>query len=84
MSGFRPGLCGVSRSLLQNPSGLIYVTGQVTRSFMKQTLLFLCLGVVLFQSGCAMPPPIEQQTLEQQKEAQAAKKSDAFARGLSQ
>lgn len=31
-----------------------------------------------------MPPPIEQQTLEQQKEAQAAKKSDAFARGLSQ
>jgi hypothetical protein len=51
---------------------------------MKQTLLFLCLAVVLFQSGCAMPPPIEEQTLEQQKQAQAAKKSDAFARGLPQ
>jgi starvation-inducible outer membrane lipoprotein len=51
---------------------------------MKRTLLFLCLAVALFQSGCAIPPPIEQQTLEQQKQAQAEKKSDAFARGLPQ
>jgi hypothetical protein len=71
-------------SLLQIPGGLAQVTRQVTRPFMKQTLLFLCLALILFQSGCAMPPPIEQQTLDEQKEAQAAKKSDAFARGLSQ
>jgi hypothetical protein len=51
---------------------------------MKPTLLFFCLAVLLFQSGCAIGPPIDQQTLEQQKEAQAAKKSDAFARGLPQ
>jgi hypothetical protein len=51
---------------------------------MKQILAFLCLAVVFFQSGCAVGPPIEQQTLEQQKQAQAEKRSDAFARGLPQ
>jgi hypothetical protein len=76
--------CGTSDFFCKIPSGSVHVTGQVTRHFMKQTLLFLYLAVVLFQSGCAMPPPIEQQTLEQQREAQAAKKSDAFARGLPQ
>ncbi|MGI8891663.1 MAG: hypothetical protein ACR2G0_12890 [Chthoniobacterales bacterium] len=51
---------------------------------MKQILLFLCLVVVLSYTGCALPPPIEQQTLEKQKSDQAEKRSDAFARDLSQ
>jgi hypothetical protein len=52
--------------------------------FMKQTLLFLCAIVVFFQSGCATRPSIDEQTLQQQKDDQAEKKSDAFARGLAQ
>jgi hypothetical protein len=64
--------------------GLLLVPRQVTEPFMKQILAFLCLAVVFFQSGCAVGPPIEQQTLEQQKQAQAEKRSDAFARGLPQ
>ncbi|HEY1583081.1 MAG TPA: hypothetical protein VGF73_08285 [Chthoniobacterales bacterium] len=51
---------------------------------MKQLILLICLGAVLFQSGCAIPPPIEQQTLQQSKQDQSAKKSDDFARSLSQ
>lgn len=51
---------------------------------MKQMLSSLCLAFVLFQTGCAIAPPIDQQTLEQQKTDQAEKRSDAFARGLSQ
>jgi hypothetical protein len=51
---------------------------------MKQILVFVCLAVVLIQSGCTVGPPIDQQTLEEQRHAQAEKKSDAFARGLSQ
>jgi hypothetical protein len=51
---------------------------------MKQTLLFLCAIVVFFQSGCATRPSIDEQTLQQQKDDQAEKKSDAFARGLAQ
>lgn len=31
-----------------------------------------------------MGPPIDQQSLEQQKQAQSVKNSDAFARGLAQ
>ncbi len=51
---------------------------------MKPILTLFCLVVVLFQPGCAIGPPIEQQTLEQQKAAQSVKKSDAFARDLAQ
>ncbi|CAN5440880.1 hypothetical protein BH20VER3_BH20VER3_23670 [soil metagenome] len=50
---------------------------------MKQ-ILFLCLAGMLLQGGCALPPPIEQQTLEKQRADQAEKRSDAFARDLAQ
>ena len=51
---------------------------------MKQILVLLCFATVLLQSGCAISPPIDQQTLDEQKHAQAEKRSDVFARGLSQ
>lgn len=51
---------------------------------MNRIFLLLCLGVVLFQPGCAMGPPIDQQTLEHNKAEQQVKKSDAFARDLEQ
>lgn len=70
--------------LCENPSGMVFIPRQVSRDFMKQILVFLYLALVLVQSGCAVSPPIDQQTLEQQRQAQAEKKSDAFARGLPQ
>lgn len=51
---------------------------------MKLIPLVFCLALLIFQGGCAMGPPIDQQTLEQQKQAQSVKKSDAFASGLEQ
>ncbi|MEO5718843.1 MAG: hypothetical protein ABIR29_09755 [Chthoniobacterales bacterium] len=51
---------------------------------MKPILTLLCLLCLFFQLGCAMGPPIEQQTLKAQEEAQSVKKSDAFARDLNQ
>jgi hypothetical protein len=51
---------------------------------MKPLLLFLCFAALVFESGCAVGPPIEQQTLEQQKRDQAERNSDAFARSLPQ
>ncbi|MGI8956834.1 MAG: hypothetical protein ACR2II_07965 [Chthoniobacterales bacterium] len=51
---------------------------------MKRILILLSLALVLLQAGCAMGPPIDQQTLEQENKAQSVKKSDAFARGLEQ
>lgn len=51
---------------------------------MSRFLLLLCLAVILFQPGCAMGPPIDQQTLEHNKTEQQVKKSDAFARDLEQ
>ncbi|CAN5437010.1 hypothetical protein BH18VER2_BH18VER2_07000 [soil metagenome] len=51
---------------------------------MKLFLLSCCVAVVLFQGGCAIGPPIDQQTLEEHNQAQAERKSDAFARGLPQ
>jgi hypothetical protein len=58
--------------------------GKLGPRFMKQILVLLCLATVLLQSGCAISPPIDQQTLDEQKHAQAEKRSDVFARGLSQ
>lgn len=51
---------------------------------MKLTSLLLLSVILLFQTSCALQPPIDQQTLEEQKADQANKKSDAFARGLAQ
>jgi hypothetical protein len=51
---------------------------------MKLTLLFFFTVAVLFQSGCATRPSIDEQTLQEQRDDQAAKKSDAFAKGLQQ
>ena len=58
--------------------------GKLGPRFMKQILVLLCLATVLLQNGCAISPPIDQQTLDEQRHAQAEKRSDAFARGLSQ
>jgi hypothetical protein len=52
--------------------------------FMKKILLFLCAIVVFFQSGCATRPSINEQSLQDQSDDQAKKRSDAFARGLAQ
>ena len=65
-------------------SGSGAVTGQVTRPFMKQTLLFLGLAVVLIQSGCALGPTIDEQSKQETQQDQVVKRSDAFARGLEQ
>ena len=51
---------------------------------MKRTLLFFFTLAVLFQSGCATRPSIEEQDRQEQQNDQAAKKSDAFAKGLPQ
>lgn len=51
---------------------------------MKLTLLFFFTLAVLFQSGCATRPSIEEQDRQEQQNEKAAKKSDAFAKGLPQ
>ena len=51
---------------------------------MKLTLVFLFIVTVLFQSGCATRPSIEEQDRQEQQNDQAARKSDAFAKGLPQ
>lgn len=51
---------------------------------MKQLLLFFGLSALLFQTGCAIQPPIDQQTLEHHQQDQANRKSDAFASDLAQ
>ncbi len=60
------------------------LTRKLPNIFMKPILTLCCLVLVLFQSGCAIGPPIDQQTLEEQNKAQSVKKSDTFARGLEQ
>ena len=51
---------------------------------MKIFLLSLFTAAVLFQSGCATHPSIDEQTLQAQQDDQAARKSDAFAKALPQ
>jgi len=51
---------------------------------MKHILLFFLFVVLLFQSGCANSPSIDEQVQQQQQENQNIKKSDAFARDLQQ
>jgi hypothetical protein len=51
---------------------------------MRIIAFFFCSALVLSLGGCALGPPIEQQTKELNNQAQAEKKSDAFARGLEQ
>ncbi len=51
---------------------------------MRLIVIFFCYALVLFQGGCAMGPPLDQQTKELNNKAQAEIKSDAFARGLEQ
>ena len=51
---------------------------------MKQILLSLLFVLLLFQSGCAIPPSIDEQEQHQQQADQTIKKTDAFARGLPQ
>lgn len=60
------------------------LTRKLPNIFMKPILTLFCLVLVLFQPGCAIRPPLDQQSLEQQKAAQSATKSDAFGRGLEQ
>ena len=51
---------------------------------MNHILLFFLFVVLLFQSGCANSPGLEEQLRQQQQEAQTMKESAAFARGLQQ
>jgi len=51
---------------------------------MKHILLFFLFGVLLFQSGCANSPSVEDQMQQQQQENQNMKRSDAFAHELPQ
>ncbi|HXA10308.1 MAG TPA: hypothetical protein VNW28_10015 [Chthoniobacterales bacterium] len=51
---------------------------------MKQILLLLCAVAVFFESGCATRPSINEQSLQDQSDDQAKKRSDDFARGLAQ
>ena len=47
-------------------------------------ILLLLAGVVVLQSGCALPPTIDQQAHEETQQHQVEKQSDAFAKGLAQ
>jgi hypothetical protein len=51
---------------------------------MKSILLSLFTVAVLFQTGCASRPSIDEQTREAQKNAETEKQSDAFAKQLAQ
>ncbi len=51
---------------------------------MKVITLFFSVLLVYLTAGCAIAPPIDQQTLETQKEDQAAQKSDEFGSALPQ
>ncbi len=51
---------------------------------MKHILLFLLFVVLLFQSGCANSPSMEEQMQQQQQANQNMKNSAAFARDLQQ
>lgn len=66
------------------PSGLASKTRQIDRNSMKQILLFLITVGVLFQTGCANHPSIDEQSREEQKTDQTIKQSTAFASGLPQ
>jgi starvation-inducible outer membrane lipoprotein len=49
---------------------------------MKFVVLSLLAGVLLLQSGCALPPSIDQQSREESQQQQVEKRSDAFAKQL--
>jgi len=49
---------------------------------MKLTLLFFLGGVVFLQSGCALPPTIDEQSRDTAQQKQVEKRSDEFARSL--
>jgi hypothetical protein len=51
---------------------------------MKLILLSLFTVAVLFQTGCASRPSIDDQSRQAQKDAETATKSDAFAKQLAQ
>jgi hypothetical protein len=51
---------------------------------MKQILLLFFASVILWQSGCAVGPTIDEQSRQDQRDEQTVKQSDAFARSLSQ
>lgn len=51
---------------------------------MKLALLSLVAAVVLFQTGCASRPSIDDQASAAQQEQQREKSSDAFAHSLGQ
>lgn len=54
-------------------------------ALMKLTLLaFFAVAVFLFQTGCASHPSLDEQARQEQKDAQTAKQSDAFAKQLAQ
>jgi len=47
-------------------------------------ILFFLVALLLFQSGCANSPSIEERQQQEQQESQTLKRSDAFARDLPQ
>jgi uncharacterized lipoprotein len=51
---------------------------------MKQILLLSLASIVLWLSGCALGPTLDQQSREDQRQQQTVKQSDAFARSLPQ
>jgi hypothetical protein len=51
---------------------------------MKFTLLLSLACLLLLQSGCALPPTIDEQSREESQRQQVEKRSDAFAKGLAQ
>jgi hypothetical protein len=51
---------------------------------MKLILLSLFTVAVLFQTGCASRPSIDEQSRKAQEDAETVTKSDAFAKQLAQ
>jgi len=51
---------------------------------MKHILLFFLCVSLLFQSGCANSPSIEEQTQKEQQQNQTMQKSEGFAHDLQQ
>jgi hypothetical protein len=51
---------------------------------MRLKLLLFLTCLVLLQSGCALPPTIDEQSREEARRQQVEKRSDTFAKTLAQ
>ncbi|HEX4665059.1 MAG TPA: hypothetical protein VH207_00560 [Chthoniobacterales bacterium] len=63
---------------------LALTASRVILTPMKLKVLLFLTCVFLLQSGCALPPTIDEQSREETRQQQVEKRSDAFAKTLAQ